>query len=144
MRNRLFAFLAAAVLGTASHVQAQNPLLAVNTNGSCGLINQRNDGNGLPNSCPGINNTPVAANVVGTSYATPPAGTKTGDIRLNWTVSNVRPPVITKIFELVNGSAVLTTLQVGPPGLPSQSGDVLYCFYNATNYNLQAAQTLIF
>ncbi len=46
MRNRLFAFLAAAVLA-ASHVQAQNLLLAVNTNGSCGLINQRNNGNGV-------------------------------------------------------------------------------------------------
>ena len=144
MRNRLFAFLAAAVFGTAPLLQAQNPALAVNTNGACGIINARNNGNGGVNSCPGINTTPVAANVVGTSYATPPTSTKTGDIRMNWSFSNVRPPVITKIFELVGGTAVQTSLQVGPPGLPDPSGDVYYCFYSPVNYNLQAAQTLIF
>jgi hypothetical protein len=124
MRNRLLAFLAATLLGTAPALHAQNPALAVNINGACGSINARNNGNGGGNSCPGVNGTDVAVNVDGTSYATPPTGTKTGDIRMTWAFSAVRPPVITKIFELVGGTAVQTSLQVGPPGLPTQSGDV--------------------
>jgi len=131
-------------MGTAPMLQAQNPSLAVNINGACGIINQRNNGNVGVNACPGINSTPVAANVAGTAYAVPPTGSKTGDIRMNWALNNVQPPVITKVYEIVGGLAALAPIQVGPPGLPTQSGDVDYCFYSSTNYNLNAAQTLAF
>jgi hypothetical protein len=138
---RLCAFVFVFYTGI-SFAQAQTN---VNIGSDCGSIFARNNGNGGANSCPGANNTAVATNFVGTSYATVPSGTKTGDIRIRWTVSGtLYPPVIKRIYETNNGQTVLTTLQVGPAGLPTQSGDVYYCFYNPTNYNLQNAKLLTF
>lgn len=138
----IFVFLTALVLIGSSSAQTS---LNVNIGSQCGSINARNNGNGGANSCPGANSTVVAQNFVGTSYASVPSGTKTGDIRIRWTVSgSLYPPVIKRIFETVNGQTQLTTLQVGPAGVPTSSGDVYYCFYNPTNYNLQNAKLLTF
>ena len=144
MRFRLSILTLFAIVMQMGFAAAQTSL-NVNIGSECGSINARNNGNGGANSCPGANSTPVAQNFVGTTYATVPSGTKTGDIRIRWTVNgSLYPPVIKRIFETVNGQTQLTTLQVGPAGVPTNSGDVYYCFYNPTNYNLQNAKLLTF
>jgi hypothetical protein len=130
-------FLTIFLLFVAGIFTAQGQSNIVNIGSDCGTITDRNNGNGKVNTCPGVNNTAVAPNFVNTPYATVPTGTKHGDIHLQWVVSGtLYPPVIKRIFESYNGLTVLTNLQVGPAGLPTQSGNVLYCIYNPTNYNL--------
>ncbi|MDA0829175.1 MAG: SprB repeat-containing protein, partial [Bacteroidetes bacterium] len=119
----------------------------VNVDG-CAAITFRNNGNGGATSCPGAPGVAVAPNFVGTPYATPPTGSKTGDIRMNWTslTGTVNPPAISAIYESTGGNAVLTSIEVGPASVISASnpGNFDYCFYSSTNYNLQNAQTLVF
>ena len=128
-----------------------SPVLAqswVNVDG-CAGVTFRNNGNGGASSCPGQPGVAIAPNFVGTAYATPPAGSKTGNIRMNWTslTGTVFPPAITAIYESVSGgAATLTSIEVGPASAQGQvaAGEFGYCFYSSTNYNLQNAQTLIF
>ncbi len=86
----------------------------------------------------------------GTTFANVPTGTKTGDIRLNWTAltGTVYPPAISAVYESNNGgAATLAPIVVGPPtDFSSSTGGngYDYCFYSSTNYNLNAAQTLVF
>lgn len=129
-----------------SNAQSNSDTLQVNIGSECGTINYRNNGNGGGNSCAGVNGTPVATNFVGTIYAIPPSSGKTGDIRINWInfSENLYPPAITNIYETLNGTTTLTSLEVGPPGMQTNSGDVSYCFYSSSNYNLQNANTLTF
>ena len=119
----------------------------VNVDG-CAAITFRNNGNGGATSCPGAPGAAVAPNFVGTPYATPPTGSKTGNIRMNWTslTGTVNPPAISAIYESTGGNAVLTSIEVGPASVISASnpGNFDYCFYSSTNYNLQNAQTLVF
>ncbi|NDD19715.1 MAG: hypothetical protein EBZ30_04990 [Flavobacteriia bacterium] len=119
----------------------------VNVDG-CAAITFRNNGNGGATSCPGALGVAVAPNFVGTPYATPPTGSKTGNIRMNWTslTGTVNPPAISAIYESTGGNAVLTSIEVGPASVigASNPGNFDYCFYSSTNYNLQNAQTLVF
>ena len=119
----------------------------VNVDG-CASITFRNNGNGGATSCPGAPGVSVAPNFVGTAYAIPPTGSKTGNIRMDWTSStgSVNPPAITAIYESTGGNAVLTSIEVGPASVigASNPGNFDYCFYSSTNYNLQNAQTLVF
>lgn len=120
----------------------------VNVDG-CAAITFRNNGNGGASSCPGEPGIAVAPNFVGTAYAIPPTGSKTGNIRMNWpsATGSVNPPAITAIYESISGgAATLTSIVVGPASAQGAvvAGEFGYCFYSSTNYNLQNAQTLIF
>ena len=120
----------------------------VNVDG-CAAITFRNNGNGGASACPGEPGIAVAPNFVGTAYAIPPTGSKTGNIRMNWTAmtGSVNPPAITAIYESISGgAATLTSIVVGPASAQGAvaAGEFGYCFYSTTNYNLQNAQTLIF
>jgi len=109
----------------------------------CGLIDQRNNGNGGSNTCPGVSGTAINPSVVGTPYATPPVTAKTGSIRFKWAASDVPTifPAITTVW--ING--VSSSVQVGPPSVVSTQGGftlVEYCFYtvnlpNTGNYSLK-------
>lgn len=132
-------------MSSATPILAQN---SVNVDG-CAGITFRNNGNGGATSCPGEPGIAMASNFVGTAYATPPSGTKTGNIRMNWTSlsATVYPPALTAIYESVSGgTATLTSIEVGPASVQGQvaAGEFGYCFYSSSNYNLQNAQTLIF
>jgi hypothetical protein len=129
-----------------------SPVLAqswVNVDG-CAAITHRSNGNGGSASCAGETGIAVAPNFVGTTFANVPTGTKTGDIRLNWTAltGTVYPPAISAVYESNNGgAATLAPIVVGPPtDFSSSTGGngYDYCFYSSTNYNLNAAQTLVF
>jgi hypothetical protein len=129
-----------------------SPVLAqswVNVDG-CAAITHRSNGNGGSASCAGETGIAVAPNFVGTTFANVPTGTKTGDIRLNWTAltGTVYPPAISAVYESSNGgAATLAPIVVGPPtDFSSSTGGngYDYCFYSSTNYNLNAAQTLVF
>ena len=121
----------------------------VNVDG-CAAITHRSNGNGGASSCAGLSGVAVASNFAGTSFASIPSGTKTGDIRLDWTASTgtVYPPAISAIYESNNGgTATLAPINVGPPTEYSAStggNGFNYCFYSTTNYNLNSAQTLVF
>ena len=124
MKHRLPHLVTTLLLLLTGIFSVQGQTNTVNIGSDCGMINARNNGNGGANTCPGANNTAVATNFVNTSYASVPSGTKTGDIRIRWVVSGtLYPPAIRKIYETNNGQTVLTTLPVGPAGLPTQSGD---------------------
>ena len=103
---------------------------------TCPTMQKRNNGNGLWGDCAGQGGVPVAANVVGTSYANfftnnnIVASTKTGDINFYWPgVTNITELyVITRVWV---GTTILAT-KVGPPPVPTvRNGNTYatYCFY---------------
>jgi hypothetical protein len=103
---------------------------------NCPTMQKRNNGNGLWGDCAGQGVVPVAANVVGTSYANfftnnnIVASTKTGDINFYWPgVTNITELyVITRVWV---GTTILAT-KVGPPPVPTvRNGNTYatYCFY---------------
>lgn len=108
---------------------------------SCPTIDKRSNGNGQASSSAGdfrptyLQNNPVAANVVGTSYQNVPFDptTKTGNYHLLWNsatdVNNV--PVITRVWWTRTGGTTGTLLptKFGPPAPPVKSGTKYYVNY---------------
>lgn len=110
---------------------------------SCAAIDQRNNGNGQANLCPGVNGTPTNSSVTSTSFATVPVGAKTGSIRFKYSSTSL-PGIIPAINRIwIDG--VQSTTKAGPPSVVSTTGGdylVSYCFYvfnlpNAGNYTLE-------
>ena len=128
---------------TVSNTDVSVSLVGFNYNVAldCPEIDRRNNGNGQASSCAGVDGTPVATNVVGTAYATPPTTSKTGTITFKWSSLPTSIPVITKVW--ING--VQSVAQVGPPSVTTQQGGfykIEYCFYtvnlpNAGTYTLE-------
>lgn len=121
-----------------NYAQAQYP-------SSCGTVESRANSNGLANKCPNVNGTAYAANFAGTSFATVPALSKTGDITFRYANSpaTLRPFAITKVWNTATGTT-LTNVSFGPASVPTVSGnDVLvnYCFYGT---NMPTAGTISF
>jgi len=124
-------------------------ILAMNAVGqyptSCTGVGSRANSNGMANSCPNVMGTAYASNFVGTVYATVPASSKTGNLRLLYSGANasLKPFAITKVW-LTTAGTVIQTAAFGPAAVPAISGgntQVDYCFYGA---NLATAGTLSF
>lgn len=120
---------------------------------SCPSMYARNNGNGQASSCPGVNNTPIAANVVGTSFATVPTGSKTADIIFEFASTDAwksNPPVITAVHQTVGVSSTPVNTFPGPPGVPAVQSNgraqVLYCSYTGAtgNGNMPNANVISF
>jgi len=98
---------------------------------TCAAIDQRSNGNGQANLCPGVSGTPTNASVASTVYANVPVTAKTGTIRFKYTATSL-PGIIPAINRIwING--VQSTVQAGPPSVVTTSGSdylVSYCFYN--------------
>ena len=110
---------------------------------ACATIDQRSNGNGQANLCPGVSGTPTNPSVTSTVYANVPVTAKTGNIRFKYTAATL-PGIIPAIGRIwING--VQSTAQPGPPSVTTTSGGdylVTYCFYNinlpnAGNYTLE-------
>lgn len=112
----------------------------------CGEVTFWNNGNGGANTCPGVNGSPIASNVIGTAYATVPPYSKTGNVRLNWPAgTGTNPPVISNVWEASSQAVPYTAAAIaaGPPSpVGLSTGGVTYCFYTNTNYNLTGAAFL--
>jgi|GEM_PF-1491388 len=111
---------------------------------SCASVGSRANSNGQANSCPN-NGVANASNFTGTSYATVPSASKTGNLTLTYAGANASllPYAITNVWLTTTGTAV-TGVQFGPAGVPAVSGgntNVSYCFYGA---NLATLGTLSF
>lgn len=113
------------------------------TSYSCATIDQRSNGNGQANLCPGVSGTPTNPSVTSTVYANVPVTAKTGNIRFKYTAATL-PGIIPAIGRIwIDG--VQSTAQPGPPSVTTTSGGdylVTYCFYNinlpnAGNYTLE-------
>ncbi len=102
----------------------------------CGSISARNNSNGQANNCAASSGTPVAANFVGTPYATLPSGAKTADITFKYLgvdYTTLRPYAITEISVTVGATTTIINSPVGPAGVPTLTGSndalVKYCVY---------------
>ena len=130
-------FLVTGALLAAMPAMAQYP-------STCATVTSRSNSNGMANSCPNANGTvPYATNFVGTSYATVPTGSKSGNLTITYSGANplLDPYAITKVWITTTGTTLVAT-SFGPAGVPTVSGgntQVSYCFYGA---NLPTAGTL--
>src|SRR5882724_6859374 len=124
-------------------------ILVMNTIGqyptSCTGVGSRANSNGMTSSCPNVSGTPYASNFTGTVYATVPASSKTGNLRLLYAGANasLKPFAITRVW-LTTAGTVIQTVAFGPASVPAISGgntQVDYCFYGS---NLASAGTLSF
>jgi hypothetical protein len=87
----------------------------------------------------------MASNFTGTSFATLPAGSKTGNLTLTYVGANagLLPYAINKVWLTTTGTTV-NGVQFGPAAIPVINGaktEVSYCFYGA---NLATIGTLSF
>ncbi len=102
----------------------------------CGAISARNNSNGQATSCAAASGTPVAANFVGTPYASLPAGAKTADITFKYLgvdYTTLKPFAITEISVTSGGVTTIINSPAGPAGVPTLTGSndalVKYCVY---------------
>jgi len=114
---------------------------------SCATIGSRANSNGQANSCPNFSGTGtgMASNFSGTSYATVPAPSKTGNLEFDYAGANpsLTPYAVTRVW-LTSGTTAIQTVQFGPASPPVVVGGntaVSYCFYGA---NLASVGTLSF
>ncbi|MEO7484265.1 MAG: T9SS type A sorting domain-containing protein [Ferruginibacter sp.] len=102
----------------------------------CGSVSARNNSNGQANNCAAASGTPVAANFVGTPYASLPAGAKTADITFKYLgtdYTTLKPYAITEISVTSGGITTIINSPVGPAAVPTLTGSndalVKYCVY---------------
>lgn len=137
-RNPQLAILCAvALLCSINGAKAQYPT-------SCASVGSRANSNGQSGSCPN-NGGLMAGNFLLTSYANVPGASKTGNLTLTYSGSNLllTPYAITRVWLTSSGTS-LTTVQFGPASPPTISGgntQVSYCFYGS---NLATIGTLSF
>ncbi len=118
-------------------------ILTLTTTFTCPEIDQRNNGNGQSNQCPGEGTNAIANSHTSTAYASVPTTSKTGDIVFRWTPGNepASAPAIGNVY--INGA--LTATEVGPAAPYFTQGGFVkttYCFYgvnlpNAGTYTLE-------
>jgi hypothetical protein len=92
-----------------------------------------------------VSGTAMASNFSGTTYATVPAASKTGNLQFTYSGSHpsLTPYAITKVW-LTNSGTAIESVSFGPAGVPTVVGgntQVNYCFYGS---NLATIGTLSF
>ncbi|WP_276133212.1 T9SS type A sorting domain-containing protein [Polluticoccus soli] len=98
----------------------------------CPTLESYNQGNGGSQNCAGVSGTAVNADFSGTTYATVPAGGKTGNFTARWASTPTPTPAVAgfyenalKLTQVAGPSTVLTTIGGGYAGS--------YCFYGSGN-----------